>query len=433
MDFTTLGNTGLRVSVAGLGTGGFSRLGLKTGKTEDESARLIHEAVGLGVNFIDTAPSYGTEGVVGHALKSIPRDSVVIATKAFVQRNGEWWPPEKVVASLDNSLRLMGTDHVDVFNLHGVELPQYDYAISKIVPVLLEQKAKGKIRHLGITENPITDFTQEMLKRALRDPVWEVFMVGFHMMHQGARRTVFPATRENGIGTLLMFAVRSIFADPPRVVREMRELAAKGLVEKWLGETDDPLGFLLHKGGASSLIEAAYRFARHEPGVDVTLFGTGDAAHLRPTSKPCSSHRCRKLTAPSLLRCLAISPVSGSIRTGDIPMSRILRVAAAQSGPIQRADSRQAVVGRMIDLLDQSAAQRCDLVVFTELALTTFFPRWSMTEAADVDAFFEREMPNAATRPLFERAVRHGMADVVWLRGTDAGRPQVQHRDPVRT
>ena len=61
----------------------------------------------------------------------------------------------------------------------------------------------------------------------------------------------------------------------------MRELAAKGLVEKWLGETDDPLGFLLHEGGAASLIEAAYRFARHEPGVDVTLFGTGDAAHLR--------------------------------------------------------------------------------------------------------------------------------------------------------
>jgi aryl-alcohol dehydrogenase-like predicted oxidoreductase len=120
-----------------------------------------------------------------------------------------------------------------------------------------------------------------MLKRAVHDPVWEVYMVGFHMMHQGARKNVFPATRQNGIGTLLMFAVRSIFADPPRVAREMKELAAKGLVEKWLGETDDPLGFLVHEGGAGSMIEAAYRFARHEPGVDVVLFGTGDAAHLR--------------------------------------------------------------------------------------------------------------------------------------------------------
>ena len=82
MQYNTLGKTGLRVSAAGLGTGGFSRLGLKAGKTEDESARLIHEAVGLGINFIDTAASYGTEGVVGKALKTIPRDQVVIATKA---------------------------------------------------------------------------------------------------------------------------------------------------------------------------------------------------------------------------------------------------------------------------------------------------------------------------------------------------------------
>jgi aryl-alcohol dehydrogenase-like predicted oxidoreductase len=106
-------------------------------------------------------------------------------------------------------------------------------------------------------------------------------MVGFHMLHQGARQNVFPATRAQGIGTLLMFAVRAIFADPPRVKREMRALAEKGLVEKWLGESDDPLGFLIHEGGAASLTEAAYRYARHEPGVDVVLFGTGDATHLR--------------------------------------------------------------------------------------------------------------------------------------------------------
>jgi aryl-alcohol dehydrogenase-like predicted oxidoreductase len=281
MQYTTLGRTGLRVSVAGLGTGGFSRLGLKTGKSEAEAAQLIHAAVGLGVNFIDTAPAYGTEGVVGRALKEIPRDQVVVATKASVQRDGQWWTPARVVESLDNSLRLLGTDHVDVFNLHGVEARQYDYALETLAPALVAQKQKGKIRHIGITENPIVDFTNEMLKRAVNDPVWEVYMVGFHMMHQGARRNVFPITCAKGIGTLLMFAVRSIFADPPRVAREMRELAKKDLVEKWLGETDDPLGFLVHPGGAANMIEAAYRYARHEPGVDVTLFGTGDVAHLK--------------------------------------------------------------------------------------------------------------------------------------------------------
>jgi aryl-alcohol dehydrogenase-like predicted oxidoreductase len=280
MHFTILGRTRLRVSVAGLGTGGFSRLGLKTGKSEDEAARLIHEALELGINFIDTAPSYGTEAVVGKALKAIPRENVVIATKARITKDDPRGA-ENVAASLDNSLRLLRTDYVDVFNLHGIELDEYDYVLDVIAPALVREKQKGKIRHIGLTENPIADFNQAMLQRALRDPVWEVAMVGFHMMHQGARKTVFPVTREKGVGTLLMFAVRSMFADPPRIAREMRALAEQGLVEKWLAESDDPLRFLIHAGGADTLTEAAYRFARYDSGADITLFGTGSAAHLR--------------------------------------------------------------------------------------------------------------------------------------------------------
>ena len=92
---------------------------------------------------------------------------------------------------------------------------------------------------------------------------------------------MFPHTRAKGIGTLLMFAVRSMFADPARIAREVQELVAKGLVDKSLGESNDPLGFLIHEGGAANITEAAYRYARHEPGVDVVLFGTGDAGHLK--------------------------------------------------------------------------------------------------------------------------------------------------------
>ena len=85
-------------------------------------------------------------------------------------------------------------------------------------------------------------------------------------------------------------------------------------------------------------------------------------------------------------------------------MSRPLIVAAAQSGAIQKAESRQAVVKRLCDLLDQAHSDGVNFVVFTELALTTFFPRWYMTDQAEVDSWFEREMPNSATRPLFEKA-----------------------------
>ena len=150
-----------------------------------------------------------------------------------------------------------------------------------LAPVLLREKAKGKFRHLGITETAPHDPEHEVLHRAAQDGVWDVVMVGFHMMHQNARDRVFPLTRANRVGTLLMFAVRNIFSQPERLRATMRDLAAAGEVPQWLAESPDPLGFLIHEGGASTVPDAAYRFVRHEPGVDVVLFGTGDPEHLR--------------------------------------------------------------------------------------------------------------------------------------------------------
>jgi len=87
---------------------------------------------------------------------------------------------------------------------------------------------------------------------------------------------------------------------------------------------------------------------------------------------------------------------------------RNIKVAAAQLGPIQRAHTRQAVVARMLDLMRQ--AENCDLIVYPELALTTFFPRWYWEDRSEADIWFEREMPSAATRPLFEEAKRAAIA-----------------------
>ncbi len=281
MKYTTLGRTGLRVSVAGLGCGGFSRLGLATGKTEADAATLVRQALEFGINLIDTAPSYDTEGVVGKALKSVPRQSVVLATKVVICRDSEWFTPDRVVESLDNSLRQLSTDYIDVLQLHGVHLAEYDYALNTIVPALMKEQAKGQFRHLGITEAPSDDAEHEMLQRAAQDDVWDVTMVAFHLMHQNARNAVFPQTMAKRVGTLLMFAVRNIFARSDRLRSTMRDLTVAGQVEKWLAEAADPLGFLIHEGGAKTITEAAYRFARHEPGVDVVLFGTGDTDHLR--------------------------------------------------------------------------------------------------------------------------------------------------------
>src|SRR5215472_16588751 len=88
MDYVTLGRTGLKVSVAGLGCGGFSRLGLGTGKTAAEAVALIRQALDMGVNLLDTAAAYGTEAVVGEAIKGVPRDNVVVAIKAWIPPGG---------------------------------------------------------------------------------------------------------------------------------------------------------------------------------------------------------------------------------------------------------------------------------------------------------------------------------------------------------
>ncbi len=89
---------------------------------------------------------------------------------------------------------------------------------------------------------------------------------------------------------------------------------------------------------------------------------------------------------------------------------REIVIGGAQMGPIQKADSREAVVARMTALLDQAIAAKCDLVVFPELCLTTFFPRWMMEDQAEVDTWFETQIPNAATQPLFDRAAAANVA-----------------------
>ena len=76
----------------------------------------------------------------------------------------------------------------------------------------------------------------------------------------------------------------------------------------------------------------------------------------------------------------------------------------------EKADSREAVVKRMIALMDEAKAKGADLIVYPELTLTTFFPRWYVEDRAEFDVWFEREVPNAATKPLFERAAQHRIA-----------------------
>jgi predicted amidohydrolase len=103
-------------------------------------------------------------------------------------------------------------------------------------------------------------------------------------------------------------------------------------------------------------------------------------------------------------------------------MTRIVTVGAAQLGPIARDETRSQVVQRMLALMHDGKRHGCDLLVFPELALTTFFPRWYFEDQADIDAFYEREMPGPDTQPLFDAARTLGI-------GFTLGYAELGHED----
>ena len=280
MQTVRLGRTGLEVSVAGLGCGGHSRLGMAKGKDVHYAADMVRRALDLGVTFIDTARAYGTEQAVGLGLKG-RRSEAVISTKAGIGRaNGALVSAEDMARYIDESLAKLATDYIDVFLLHGVTLPQYDHAVQVILPELKRQQAAGKIRFIAASEQFGGDTGHAWLQRALPDDPFDVVMVGFNLLNPSARQRVFPQTIEHDVGTLIMFAVREALSRPEELRRVVGELIARGQVDAAKVDSDDPLGFLRDAPGAPSVVEAAYRFCRHEPGAHVVLTGTSDPAHL---------------------------------------------------------------------------------------------------------------------------------------------------------
>lgn len=277
MDYRPLGKTGLSVSVAGLGCGGNSRLGLGRGASFEECVAVARTAIDLGVNFLDTAEVYGTEEIVGAAIRSYDRTKLVVSTKAIFTPNDT---AETVTHRVDSSLKRLGLDYVDVFHFHAVNPAAYDHHHDVLAPALVKLKERGKVRHVGITETGPNDPEQKMLARAVRDAPWEVAMLAYSLLNQGARRRIFPETRRRGIGTLLMFVVRNIFSNSAYRRDVFAKLIEQGHLDASVLSGRDPLGFLISEGGAHSITDAAYRYARHERGVDVVLFGTGDKSHV---------------------------------------------------------------------------------------------------------------------------------------------------------
>lgn len=285
MDYVTLGRTGLKVSVAGLGCGGHSRLGQAYGNTVEQSVAVVKAAMDAGVNWIDTATAYRTEKIVGEAVRGV-RDKVAISTKTAIMPWDQAANPDvkpytgaQVLEELDKNLERLGTDYVDLYNLHGIVRRQLPYVAGEIVPALIKAREQGKVRFFGITEHFAGDLNHRMLTEAVPTGIWDVVMVGFNLLNPSARHNVLKLTQDHNVGVQDMFAVRRALSNPEGLKDAFAEMEKAGQLDRARLDADDPLGFL--KDGTEGVVDAAYRFCRHEPGIHIVLFGTGKVEHLK--------------------------------------------------------------------------------------------------------------------------------------------------------
>ena len=192
MEYKSLGRTGLNVSVAGIGCGGHSRLGQQYNVNKEHSIALLLEAMDLGVNFIDTAQNYRTEEIVGDAIRHRIRSDIILSTKTYIRHGAGLLAADDLLDCIDQSLRNLSTDYVDIYHLHGVQPSDYRYAKQELLPALLKAKDAGKIRCVGLTEATSIDPQHETLQMAMLDGGFDVTMFAFHIMHQNARHLLMP-------------------------------------------------------------------------------------------------------------------------------------------------------------------------------------------------------------------------------------------------
>lgn len=293
----------------GLGGGGPSRLGSSWDSGDPEA--VVRRAVELGINFIDTSEVYGTEEAVGRGIGGTKRDDLILSTKFMYRQDGVFRNPSKIEPALDDSLKRLGTDYVDIYHIHAVFPDDYEHAETEYYPELIRLKEKGKIRFTGITEMFSQDTGHAMLSKATQSGVWDVIMVGFNILNQSARERVLAPARGHDMGTLCMFAVRKALRSWEAVMPFLQKLLEAGEIDRAVLDPEDPQSAFTKGKIDTALPDLAYRFARDEDNLHVILSGTGNVAHLEENYRSLTAAPLPvEVTAP--LRELFRSAVSSS-------------------------------------------------------------------------------------------------------------------------
>jgi aryl-alcohol dehydrogenase-like predicted oxidoreductase len=190
--------------------------------------------------------------------------------------------PAEVGPAVEESLRRLQMDYVDVMLMAVADLPEYvETVIEDLIPELVRLKEQGKIRFIGSSEQTRSDGAHCWLQRVLSTELVDVAMVGHNMINQSAQRTVFPICIEKEIGVLNVFTVRNLYWNLKRLQEVIADLKQRGALADDAVDDENPLGWLLEDGECGSLVEAAYRYAAYTKGVTAVMCGTIDVQELK--------------------------------------------------------------------------------------------------------------------------------------------------------
>ncbi|MEU4425601.1 aldo/keto reductase [Actinoplanes sp. NPDC024001] len=291
MQYRTLGRTGVQVSSLALGAMNFGAIGRTT---VDEATAIVDAALEAGINLIDTADRYSageSEEIVGKAIAG-RRDDIVLATKATMpmgdDRNRQGGSRRWIVTALDDSLRRLGVDHVDLYQMHRWDPRTSD---EETLSALTDLQRAGKIRYFGSSTFPAYRIVQaQWAAREMRLSRYVTEQPSYSILQRGIEAHVLPVTEEYGMGVLawsplasgwLSGAVREgqdITTHRSAVLPERFDLSVPAnrarleAVERLVKVADE---------AGLSLIQLALGFVMAHPGVTSAIIGPRTMDHLR--------------------------------------------------------------------------------------------------------------------------------------------------------
>ncbi|MEV4639338.1 aldo/keto reductase [Actinoplanes sp. NPDC049548] len=291
MQYRTLGRTGVQVSTLALGAMNFGKIG---DTTQDEATAIVDAALEAGVNLIDTADMYSagqSEEMVGQAIAG-RRDDIVLATKATMpmgdERNHQGSSRRWLTRELDASLRRLGVDHVDLYQIH-----RWDPATSdeETLSALTDLQRSGKIRYFGSSTFPAYRIVQaQWAARENHLSRYVTEQPSYSILQRGVESHVLPVTQDYGMGVLawsplasgwLSGAVRAgreISTNRSRVLPQRFDLTRPGNRARL--DAVEQLVKVAEQAGLT-LIQLALGFVTAHPAVTSAIIGPRTVEHLR--------------------------------------------------------------------------------------------------------------------------------------------------------